>query len=265
MKVSKIVSAMFQRGGATVLPEQEVGAALKKARRAAGISLREMAKRLNYGSHSTLSEYEAGACMPSERVVEAYEISLQLPPGTLTSVLESANTARHGDAWPKRRLHLPLQFTGPDKYPSSTAADAPGPPDSPFPHEPVVDGSDPDAAGCSTDATTIHARRIALTGSRTVIGHVELRYCARTRATWGRFEGYGYLDHLANRDPRIQVAVEIERLRDGARSSCTETYCFDYVWSNLVTVDSGAFQARAHILTGGKTIASGETNACDLG
>jgi transcriptional regulator with XRE-family HTH domain len=251
-----------------MLPEQEVGAALKKARRAAGISLREMARRLNYSSHSSLSEYEAGARMPPENVVEAYEFFLRLPPGTLTSILESANTARHGDAWSKRRLHMPLQFTESGEFPSSssssTAADRPRLPDSPFPHQPVVDGSDPDAAGCSSDAITIHARRIALTNSRTVIGHVELRYCARMRAAWGRFEGYAYLDHLANRDHSIQVEIEIERLRDGARSSCMEAYCFDYMWSNLVRVGSGMFQARARVLMEGEIIASGETNICDL-
>jgi transcriptional regulator with XRE-family HTH domain len=246
-----------------MLPEQEVGAALNRARRAAGFSLREMARRLNYGSHSSLSEYEAGARMPTESVVEAYEIFLQLPPGTLTSILESANIARHGDAWSKRRLYMPIQFAESGKYPS-TATDAPRIPDSPFPHQPIVDGSDPDAAGCSTGAVTIHARRIALTDSRTVIGHVELRYCASMRAAWGRFEGYAYLDHLANHDPGIRVEIEIERLRDGARSSCMETYCFDYMWSNLVKVGSGMFQARVRILMEGKMIASGETDICNL-
>jgi transcriptional regulator with XRE-family HTH domain len=247
-----------------VLPEQEVGAALKQARRAAGISLREMARLMNYSSHSTLSEYEAGARMPPEKAVEAYEIILQLSPGSLTSILESANIARHGDAWSKRRPHQPIQFTRSDEYLPSAGVEAPEPPESPFPHQPVVDGSDPDAAGCSTGAITVSARRIALTESRTIIGHVELRYCARTRAAWGRFVGYGYLHNLANRDPSVQVKVEIERLRDGERSSCTEAYCFDYMWSNLVTVNSGIFQARAHVLMEGKLIASGETDACDL-
>jgi len=97
------------RDGSPNLPEQRVGAALRNARLTAGWTLRSMAQRLNYGSHSTLSEYEKGARMPSEAVVEGYERLLQLKPGTLMAILEAANIERHGDAWTKRRIHLPPQ------------------------------------------------------------------------------------------------------------------------------------------------------------
>src|SRR5581483_8474173 len=43
---------------ASSIPEQRIGAALRLARETAGIGLREMARRLNYGSNSALSEYE---------------------------------------------------------------------------------------------------------------------------------------------------------------------------------------------------------------
>jgi transcriptional regulator with XRE-family HTH domain len=86
-----------------LLPEQRVGAALRAARKAAGVGLREMARRLNYGSHSGLSEYEKGAKMPPETVVAGYEHVLGLESGVLTAVLEAANVERHGDTWSNAR------------------------------------------------------------------------------------------------------------------------------------------------------------------
>lgn len=238
------------------VPERRVGAALRQARRTAGVTLREMAKRLNYGSHSTLSEYENGARMPSELVVRGYERLLGLATGTLVDEWEAANVERHGDAWTRRRPHLPAQLSTlePSDQPvRATAA-------SPWPEEPVADGSDPDAAGCSADAVTVHARRIALAERRTVIGHVELRYSSRARAAWGRFEGYGLLDHIAGRGDDVHVVVEVLRHSDGTRLATREPYCFDYLWSDLVVADAGMFQARATVLIGDRTVAAGETD-----
>lgn len=101
-----------------MLPEARVGAALRLAREQAGISLREMAKRLNYSSHSMLSSYETGSVMASDAVVEGYERVLGLR-GDLKKVLEQARVERHGDAWPKRRPHYPA---APDA-PSAAAHD----------------------------------------------------------------------------------------------------------------------------------------------
>lgn len=94
-----------------LLPEQRAGAALREAREGRGLSLREIAKRLGYNSHTTLSAYERGSVMPTEQVVEGYEQILGLTSGTLMSILEAACLERHGDAWTKRRAHIPVQFT----------------------------------------------------------------------------------------------------------------------------------------------------------
>lgn len=243
-----------------MLPEQRVGAALRCARQAAGIGLRDMARRLNYGSHSTLSEYENGARMPSERVVTAYERVLCLATGTLMAALEAANIERHGDAWIRRLPHaalgFPHQSLSPDGGTGPRAVGA-----SPFPRQPVVDGSDPDAAGCSANAVTIHARRIALAERKTVIGQIELRYCSRSHAAWGRFEGYAYLDHVAEGRNDVCVVIEVVRHSDGTRLAAREPYCFDYMWSDLVVADSGMFQARAMVLLGDDAVATGETDA----
>jgi transcriptional regulator with XRE-family HTH domain len=243
-----------------VLPEQRVGAALRNARKASGLSLREMARRLNYGSHSTLSEYENGVRMPSEAVVEGYERLLSLKVGTLANALEAANVERHGDAWARRRIHLPHR----------PAADAVAEPvlrsglgavaASPWPRQPVADGSDPDAAGCSADAVTLHARRIALLKRKIIIGHVELRYSAGAGAVWGRFEGYSYLDHLAAEREDVHVIVRIRRHSDGLAISTKEQYCFDYMWSDLLVADRGRFHAGATVVVGGDTVAAGETD-----
>jgi hypothetical protein len=229
-----------------------------------------MARRLNYGSHSTLSEYENGARMPSEIVVEGYERLLRLKTGTLRTILETANIERHGDAWARRRVHLPVQLSTMDAsadengHPNANPAAGASPSAvgaSPWPAQPVADGSDPDAAGCSSDAVTVHSRRIALTRRRTVIGHIELRYCSRARAAWGRFEGFGFLDHIAGGRNDVEVVVEVLRYSDGTRLATREQYCFDYVWGDLVMVDTGMFQARATVLIGDETAAVGETDA----
>jgi transcriptional regulator with XRE-family HTH domain len=259
------------QGDAPLLPEHRVGAALRSARLAAGVTLREMARRLNYGSHSTLSEYEMGARMPSETVVEGYERCLQLRPGELMTLLEEANIERHGDAWAKRRLHFPIQFHPTEEFRDLTSANttAGGSPsttsaDSPWPRQPVADGSDPDAAGCSVDAITVHSRRISLTGRKAVIGHIELRYCQRSRAAWGRFEGYAYLDHLANKGHEVHIVIEVTRHGDNTHITTKEPYLFDFVWSDLLVVDSSLFHARATVLIDDEMVASGETDTQKL-
>jgi hypothetical protein len=193
--------------------------------------------------------------MPSEVVVEGYERLLCLKAGTLTTTLEAANLERHGDAWARRRVHLPLQLPDDAAPPGLGVVAA-----SPWPQQPVADGSDPDAARCSVDAVTVHARRIALAKRRIIIGQVELRFSASSGATWGRFEGYGYLDRLADKRGDVQVIVEILRDSDGALIATKEQYCFDHLWSDLLVADFGTFRAGATVMVGDEAVAAGETD-----
>jgi hypothetical protein len=124
----------------------------------------------------------------------------------------------------------------------------------------VADGSDPDAARCSADAVTVHARRIALADRKIIIGQVELRFSASARAAWGRFEGYGFLDRLADKHGDVQVIVEILRHSDGALIATKEQYCFDHLWSDLLVADSGKFRAAATVMIGNEPVAAGETD-----
>jgi transcriptional regulator with XRE-family HTH domain len=246
---------MNARDSSDPLPEQVVGAALRTARLASGLSLREMARRLNYGSHSALSEYEHGARMPSETVVGGYERVLGLPSGALYTILETANIERHGDAWSKRRSYLRSAPQPPAGIPSTAEAAA-----SPWPWMPVADGADPDQAGCSEDAITIHSRRIALIDERSIVGQIELRFSPSKNAAWGRFKGYSQLDHLATRQNALDIVVEIARRSDGSCVSYRQTYAFDLHWGDLLVADEGVFQARATVVTGTKALACGQTD-----
>src|SRR4051794_30933938 len=87
-------------------PEVELGTAMRRVRETHKISLREMAKRLGYRSHTTLGDYELGRKMASEEAVDGYERVLHLAPGTLRAVLEQARTESHGDVFAKRRPRL---------------------------------------------------------------------------------------------------------------------------------------------------------------
>src|SRR5437660_7927056 len=62
-------------GAAEARPEALLGAALRRARQAQGISLRGLAKKL-YRAHSTLVEYERGHRLAPRDVVQAYETEL---------------------------------------------------------------------------------------------------------------------------------------------------------------------------------------------
>src|SRR5215472_8793435 len=66
---TRMTSDDAQPVSANVQPEQRVGAAMRRARELAGISLRDMAKRLGYNSHTTLSSHERGAVMPTDESV----------------------------------------------------------------------------------------------------------------------------------------------------------------------------------------------------
>jgi DNA-binding SARP family transcriptional activator len=133
-------------------------------------------------------------------------------------------------------------------------------PDPPWPEQPVTDGADPEQAGCGPDATTVHARRIALTGARVILGELELRYSPRQNAAWGRFHGYSSLDHIAG---QRHVEVEIQTCRDdgGTTSPTRIDYLYDYHWSDLLRTGTGsAVYARARLYFDGDQAATQDTD-----
>jgi transcriptional regulator with XRE-family HTH domain len=251
---------MISSGGEpeSMPPEGRVGAALRQARESQGISLRQMAKRLQYNSHSTLSEYENGARMPSEYVVEGYERVLGLAAGELGDVLEQACIDRHGDAWTKRRPHLPLQVSAQAEVQAriQRGRGRPGQrggmlavetillvivvcvtavvlwlarrPDGVRPsHVPTdgplmagaVDRTDPKVTGCAIAAETVDSLEIH-DPPQHLVGSLQLRYSSRCGTSWARFEPTVALPTL----PPVTLELTVHRPSDGAEAKFTVGY-----------------------------------------
>jgi hypothetical protein len=162
--------------------------------------------------------------MPTEEVVNGYEKILRLESGTLLTVLENARIERHGDAWSKRRVHIPAEFAlgesevAPERRPRRIAVTAPvvlpvlsvtllivllvivlTRPAAPVPREQqpreslsshVRDGSDPKKSGCSLDPNveTLDSMEVDLNGMP--VGLIELRYSPQCGVAWPRFEPF---------------------------------------------------------------------------
>ena len=73
----------------------------------------------------------------------------------------------------------------------------------------LIDGSDPERAGCAADAVTIDARKIAISALH-IVGQVQLRYSPWGRAAWSRFEGTSTLDRIADRRT-VEILLEMRR------------------------------------------------------
>lgn len=193
------------------------------------LTFRDLAARSHY-SRTTLAEATAGRRLPTLPVTLAIVEACGGDPGLWRA------------RWEKARAR---QANAPTVLPA-------------LPEQPVADGSEPEAAGCGPDAATAVARKIARVDPRVNLGQIELRYSARQRAAWGRFEGYGSLDHLA-RQRRIEIQVEVARESDGLRTSVREPYCFDYHWCDLLVLGGGRMSAAATVIADGAPIAHGST------
>jgi hypothetical protein len=130
----------------------------------------------------------------------------------------------------------------------------------PWPIVPAIDGADPDEAGCSADAKTIHDRRIALSGERKVLGYVELRYSMSRGAVWARFGGFRQLDAIAANRADVTIDVSVTRESDGRQDTFRQIYSFDMHWSDLLIADGGRFWASATIRFGDRIVATGSTD-----
>jgi transcriptional regulator with XRE-family HTH domain len=233
------------------LPEQRVGRAMRNARQLAGISLRQMAKRLGYHSHTTLSSYERGAVMPTDEAVTGYERVLALAPGTLAEVLEAARIERHGDVWAKRHVHIPTEFVNagseaspPDSKPTGRRKRWLGKRSLIVAGSAIVilaaafvmvmllsnhhkatsligvrDGADPGVTGCKFGAV-ISASVDVYYPPQHLVGTFELRSSARCGTSWGRFVPISSVPQT----PPWQVAVNVYRPADGAVNRYHVTY-----------------------------------------
>jgi transcriptional regulator with XRE-family HTH domain len=221
-----------------------LGAALRGQRMARGLSLRALARAIGLSAHATLVDYEYGRRIPPEDLVSAYERVLGVPDALLHRMRSAALTERADHQTSVLLDGRGLAVTGP-----ATAAGAP---------QPVADGSDPERAACHLDATTAHARKLAMTEYR-LIGQIELRYSASCHAAWGRFVGVPALDHIAGQRS-IDILVEAVREPDGASTSFRHEYCFDVHWCDLLVSGGGRIHARAVVYAGDAPLAAAETD-----
>jgi transcriptional regulator with XRE-family HTH domain len=267
---------------AMMLPEQRVGMAMREARELRGISLRQMAKRLNYHSHTTLSSYERGAVMPTEEAVQGYEQVLRLERGVLMTVLEGARVERHGDAWAKRRVHLPAEFVREEPILSNRgqatqqyrqlrgrwvviagavavvllvtlggiglalrhpkAAHR-----SPAVPVSVRDGSDPKVTGCATGAITVDSLDV-YDPPQHLVGVLELRSSARCGASWGRFTPTSAL----STKPLLRLEIDVYRPADGAAAKFKVTYDGLAAYGNMLVSRHECVYAELTLLRRGK-------------
>lgn len=214
-------------------------AALRALRRQAGSPSYRSLERAAHFSRTALAQADKGRALPSLPVTLAYVRACGGDPAE----------------WERRWRRVRAAVTAEPTW---------GRVSPPWPEEPVVDGADPEAASCAREAVTAHARKIAIPGSRRIIGQVELRYSPRDRAAWGRFEGFGYLDHLARERHQVGVVVEVVRESDRRRAEYTDSYAFDYHWSSILRTRGELFRARAVVLLDGVVTAEGETDRVPL-
>ncbi len=269
-------------GATNLLPEQRVGAAMRAARELNGISLRQMSKRLNYHSHTTLSSYERGAVMPTEEAVQGYEQVLGLEPGVLTDVLERARIERHGDAWAKRRVHLPAEFVRlePTASPQRVVQRFGSPrrrrvlivcttavvilatlvgislalrhPNASS-HRPaavvrVSDGSDPKVTGCATGAITADSVDV-YDPPQHLAGVLELRTSARCGASWGRFTPTSAL----GTKPAFKLEIDVRRPADDAVARFSVTYDGLPAYGNMLVSRHECVYVTLRFIRPGKT------------
>ena len=283
-----------------LLPEQRVGAAMREARESHGVSLRRLANQLGYQSHTTLSGYERGAVMPTETVVEGYERLLGLTSGSLMTVLEEACTQRHGDAWTKRRVHLPTQFVSPAIEPDSDEV----PVASPRLFRRwgliagvvglvVVAGAVTAATFASSDSPSRGATPIAsptlivvpgavdgadpkvtgcATGATTadsvdvfdppehLIGVLELRYSAACGTSWGRFTPTSALTTT----PPLMLQIDLHRPADNGAALYQVAYDGQAAFGNMLLSRSECVYAELTIHRGAVTLPTVQT-ACKRG
>ena len=218
---------------------QRFAADLRELLLSTGLSLRALQSKANY-SRTALSKATSGQALPSLELTRAIARAC------------GADISAWEGRW--RDLHLALRGLLPVAVPAEP----------PWPDEEVADGADPESAKCARDAVTVRSRKIAKIGTRKIIGLIELRYSAQCQAAWGRFEGFGYLDHIAAH--RHDVVVKIGVMRDDYSEGdfFTEEYSFDYHWSSLLCTNGRVLWAVAEILFDGDLIAVGETDKLTL-
>lgn len=250
----------------SALPEKKVGAAMRQAREEHNLSLRGMSRRLNYNSHTTLLNYEQGGAMPTEDAVRGYEEVLGIEPGSLLQVLEQARIERHGDPFPKRRVHIPIKLVA-ERESGSENLDQPlgkshwrsrwlrrptlaivavvtavaiaavvgtslyqqgaNQTVAGEPEVLVADSTDPKVTGCADDASTADKVDI-YHPAQYLAGVLELRTSKRCGTSWGKFTQTPGLPE----SPVLTIEINAYRPADSAISKFRIEYSGQNAYGN---------------------------------
>ena len=217
-------------------PAAEVGRAMRAAREARRLSLRDLAKKLGFNSHTRFSGYELGRQLPPDEIVEGYEKVLDLEPNSLMRLVERARIAEHGDSFPKRRKPLGTQMDAVNRprrrvliaalvvaliaavvavvvilvaEKNRVRAD---------------DGSDAISTGCDADAVTLDHVDVYFPAQYKV-GTLELRASPYCGTSWGKFTQAKDLPTT----PPLNIKITASRPADGAM----RPFALDYVGENI--------------------------------
>ncbi|MBB4962037.1 helix-turn-helix domain-containing protein [Micromonospora polyrhachis] len=215
---------------------------LLRLRESAGTpSFRELAKRAHY-SRTALSTAVAGRVLPSLPVTLAFVAAC------------GGDEQEWRKRWQQANRRLDVSAAGILERP--VIARPAGSPQA------VVDGADPERAGCGFDAVTLDAQKVAISETQ-LVGQVQLRYSPWGRAAWSRFEGTSGLDHLATTS-QVEIHMEIERGDGLTRTVEKQEYIHDYMWSMILLVGPDPVRARVQVLINGRLMGAGETLALSL-
>jgi transcriptional regulator with XRE-family HTH domain len=101
--------------GRTCRSPADLGAELRRRRKALGLSQQQMARRLGLSAHSSVTYYESGRRLPPTDIIDAYERHLDVPTGRLhrARLQVLASLAESDEVSPPRQDHMPCVHSDP--------------------------------------------------------------------------------------------------------------------------------------------------------
>lgn len=99
-----------------------LGLHLRRLRRTAGLSQRQMASRLGLSAHSAVSDYESGRRLPAADILAAYERALALPEGELAAYRRRDLSRRADEEFRTAAAAAPVSEPNPVSEPASRPA-----------------------------------------------------------------------------------------------------------------------------------------------
>jgi transcriptional regulator with XRE-family HTH domain len=147
-------------GRETTPSHRDLGLALYRVRLEKGLSLRAMAQRMGYSSHSMFAELEKARRLPSEALLRTYEEHFDLPPRSLVDLRQQALIERAARLIPEHRAPAgvvapapaPDGWSPPEPARARTTVSTAPEPTTAEPAAPEPDAPEPDASSATGPA-----------------------------------------------------------------------------------------------------------------